>query len=247
MHDVYILGHRGASGTAPENTKAAFNQALQVGADGVELDVHLTKDKKLVVIHDERVDRTTDGIGYIKDLTLKEIKKLDAGSYFSPKYAGERILTLEEGLELTQSSNLINIEIKNIIIKYKYIEREVVNIIKKMNLESKVICSSFNHYSIALIKQLSPDIKTGLLYVSTLYQPWAYAESIGADAIHPQYYSVSSEIVNACHKNNIRVNVWSVDDKSAIKQMISNQVDTIITNYPEIALKILENNKQKYQ
>src|SRR6056297_1649122 len=152
MHSIYILGHRGASGMAPENTESAFKKALQSGADGVELDVHLTKDKELVVIHDERVDRTTDGTGYVKDLTLKEIKKLDAGSYFSPQFAGERILTLEEALELARSFKLINIEIKNMIIKYKDIERELLGTIKKMNLESKVICSSFNHYSVALIK-----------------------------------------------------------------------------------------------
>lgn len=241
MIKTLVLAHRGASKIAPENTEAAFQKAMQMGADGVELDVQLTKDKKLVVIHDERVDRTTNGIGYVKDLTLKEIKKLDAGSYFSPKFAGERILTLEEALELTRNSKLINIEIKNIIIKYKNIEREVVSIIKKMNLESKVICSSFNHYSIAMIKQLSPEIKTGLLYVSTLYKPWIYATTLGVEAIHPHYYSVSSEIVNDCHDNNIKVNVWTVDDKDAIKQMISNQVDTLITNYPEIALKILKN------
>ena len=244
MHNIYILGHRGASGTAPENTESAFKKALQGGADGVELDVHLTKDKELVVIHDERVDRTTNGTGYVKDLTLREIKKLDAGSYFSPQFAGERILTLEEALALTRSSRLINIEIKNIIIKYRDIEKEVISTIKKMNLEKKVICSSFNHYSIALIKQLSPEIKTGLLYVSTLYQPWIYAERIGADAIHPYYCSVSTNIIKECHRNKIKVNVWTVDDRDMIKKMIKNQVDIIITNYPEIALEILKHTEK---
>jgi len=240
MHNIYILGHRGASGAAPENTESAFKKAFQIGADGVELDVHLTKDKELVVIHDERVDRTTDGTGYVKDLTLREIKKLDAGSYFSSQFAGERILTLEEALELVRSFKLINIEIKNMIIKYKDIERELLSTIQGMNLESKVICSSFNHYSIALIKQLSPDIKTGLLYFSTLYQPWVYAERIGADAIHPYYLNVSSNIIKECHRNKIKVNVWTVDDRDMIKKMIKNQVDMIITNYPETALEILK-------
>jgi glycerophosphoryl diester phosphodiesterase len=241
MNNTLILAHRGASKIAPENTAAAFQKAFQVGADGIEFDVHLTKDKKLVIIHDERVDRTTNGIGYIKDLSLREIKKLDAGSYFSPEFAKERVLTLEEALEFARDFKLINIEIKNSIIKYQDIEKELIETIKKVNLESKILCSSFNHYSIALIKKLSPDIKTGLLYVSTLYRPWIYATSIGAVAIHPHHYSVSSEIISACHENNIKVNVWTVDDKKTIKQMISNQVDTIITNYPEIAIKILKN------
>ena len=234
-----IIGHRGGAAGYPENTFASFKKAVEIGADGVEFDVHLTKDKKLVVIHDERVDRTTNGSGYIKDLTLRELKNLDAGSYFSPKFAGERILTLEEALELTRSSNLINIEIKNNIIKYKQIEREVVSIIKKMNLESKVICSSFNHYSIALVKQLSPEIKTGLLYVSRLYKPWIYAKRMGVEAIHPHYYSLSSDIINHCHKNNIKVHAWTIDDKNALKQVISKGVDTIITSYPERALESL--------
>ena len=241
MSNANILAHRGASKIAPENTAIAFQKAFEIGADGIEFDVHLTKDKKLVVIHDERVDRTTNGIGYIKDLSLREIKKLDAGSYFSPEFAKERVLTLEEALEFARDFKLINIEIKNIIIRYQDIERELISIIKGMKLENRVICSSFNHYSIALIKNISPEIKTGLLYVSALYQPWIYAETLGAEAIHPHYYSISFDIINACHENNIKVNVWTVDDKNTIKQMISNQVDTIITNYPEIALKILKN------
>lgn len=239
MINTLVLAHRGASKIAPENTAAAFQKALQMGADGVEFDVHLTKDKKLVVIHDERVDRTTDGSGYIKDLTLRELKKLDAGSYFSQRFSGERILTLEEALESVRSSKLINIEIKNIIIKYKHIEKEVISIIKKMKLESKVICSSFNHYSIAMIKQLSPEIKTGLLYVSRLYKPWIYAKRMGVEAIHPQYYSLSSDIIIHCHKDNIKVHVWTVDDKNTLKQMIYKGVDAVITSYPDIALESL--------
>jgi len=210
MHNIYILGHRGASGTAPENTESAFKKALQNGADGVELDIHLTKDKELVVIHDERVDRTTNGTGYVKDLTLREIKKLDAGSYFSPQFARERILTLGEALEITNGCKIINIEIKNNIIRYPNIEEKIINIIKQKKLEDKIICSSFNHYSIHIMKKLASEIKTGLLYLSTLYQPWVYAKRIG------------------------------VDDRDMIKEMIINQVDIIITNYPEIALEILK-------
>jgi glycerophosphoryl diester phosphodiesterase len=240
MHNIYILGHRGASGTAPENTESAFKKALQNGADGVELDIHLTKDKELVVIHDERVDRTTNGTGYVKDLTLREIKKLDAGSYFSPQFAREKILTLGEALEITNGCKIINIEIKNNIIRYPNIEEKIINIIKQKKLEDKIICSSFNHYSIHIMKKLASEIKTGLLYLSTLYQPWVYAKRIGADAIHPYYFSVSSDIIKGCHKNKIKVNVWTVDDRDMIKEMIINQVDIIITNYPEIALEILK-------
>jgi glycerophosphoryl diester phosphodiesterase len=239
MHNVYILGHRGASGEAPENTRIAFKKAMQYGADGVELDVHLTRDKELVVIHDERVDRTTDCMGYVKDLTLSEIKKLDAGSYFSPRFSRERILTLEETLEIIKECKVINIEIKNNIIRYPNIEEKVINIIKEKKLEEKIICSSFNHYSVHTMKRLAPEIKTGVLYDSTLYQPWFYAKRLCADAIHPYYRSISIEIIESCHKNSIKVNVWTVDDKQMIKKMIKNQVDMIITNYPGKAFKIL--------
>ena len=238
MKPIYILAHRGASGTTPENTGIAFKKALELGADGIELDVHLTRDRELVVIHDEKVDRTTDGLGYIKDLTLTEIKKLDAGSYFSPQFARERILTLEETLELIRDCKVINIEIKNNIISYQDIEERTIIMIKKKNLEKKVICSSFNHYSIHRIKQIAPEIKTGLLYVSTLYQPWLYSRGLSAEAIHPYYQSISPEVIRICHRNNIEVNVWTVDEFHMIKKMIQNKVDMIITNYPDRALKI---------
>lgn len=243
MVNTLILAHRGASKIAPENTESAFRKALEIGVDGIELDVHLTKDKKLVVIHDERVDRTTKGIGYVKDLTLKEIKKLDAGSYFSPQFVGEKILTLEETLAIIKDCKLINIEIKNNIIKYDGIEEIIIDKIRKSKLTNKIICSSFNHYSIYRIKKIAPDIKTGLLYGSCIYQPWVYAKRIGVNAIHPYYHSISSDIVKLCHDNKIKVNVWTVDDREIIFKMIKNQVDAIITNLPDMALGILNRKK----
>lgn len=239
MVDTLVLAHRGSSKVAPENTESAFRKALEIGADGVEFDVHLTKDKKLVVIHDERVDRTTNDIGYVKDLTLKEIKKLDAGSYFSPQFTREKILTLEETFEIVKNFKLINIEIKNNIIEYDGIEEIIIDKIRKNKLANKIICSSFNHYSIYRIKEIAPDIKTGLLYGSYIYQPWVYAKRLGVNAIHPYYYSISSDIVKLCHDNKIEVNVWTVDDEEIIVKMIQNQVDAIITNFPDMALELL--------
>src|SRR5690554_5174035 len=153
MSDICIIAHRGASNIAPENTMIAFQKAYQIGADGVEFDVHLTRDGKPVVIHDERVDRTTNGIGYVKSLTLSEIKKLDAGSYFHPNYSEEKILTLEETLDLVKNFKIINIEIKNNLLEYKGIEEKVTNIIRDKKMEQKVICSSFNHFSMLKIKK----------------------------------------------------------------------------------------------
>jgi len=244
MSDTCIIAHRGASNIAPENTGIAFQKAFQIGADGVEFDVHLTSDGEPVVIHDERVDRTTNGIGYVKSLTLSEIKKLDAGSYFHTRYCGEKILTLEEALDLVKNFKIINIEIKNNLLEYNKIEEKVIKIIRDKKMEEKVICSSFNHCSMFKIKKIDPDINTGLLYISLLFQPWKYAQRVGAQAIHPYFISASREIVKRCHDNNVRINVWTVDKEKYIRKMIANKIDCLITNNPEIALSILKEIKK---
>ncbi len=240
MKKPYILGHRGASALAPENTGASFRLAIDSGADGVEFDVQMTKDNELVIIHDEKVDRTTNGKGYVKDFTLKEIKALDAGILFSKKYREEKILTLTEILEIVKDCNLINIELKNGLIKYPHIEGKVISTIRLYKLESKVIISSFNHYSIHKISKMAPDIMTGILYVGILYNPWNYARNIGAKAIHPYYLGISSDIIKQSHEHGIKVNVYTVNKEKDIVRMIEKGVDTIITDYPKIAISLIE-------
>ncbi|MDI3547141.1 MAG: glycerophosphoryl diester phosphodiesterase [Halanaerobiales bacterium] len=234
----YIIGHRGAMGSAPENTAISFRKALAAGADGVEFDVHMTKDNRLVVIHDERIDRTTDGRGWVKDLTLEEIKGVDAGSYYGPEFAGQRILTLEETLEIVKESRIINIELKNGPIFYPGLEERVIKVITDFRIKEKVIISSFNHYSIHKVKQIAPEVKCGLLYMAGLYQPWEYARNLGVEAIHPYFAGIIPEIVTRCHDHKIEVNVFGVNDEGLLTKMIKLGVDMLITDYPEKALRL---------
>ena len=233
-----IVGHRGAAGLAPENTSSSFNKAVEYGLDGVEFDVHMTKDNRIVVFHDEKVDRTTDGQGYIKDMTLGEIKKLDAGKFYNIEYRGEKVLTLEETLEIVKNFRIINIELKNSYIRYPGLEEKVLKIIYDNNIEEKVILSSFNHYSLGRVKELSPSIKTGALYMAGLYQPWVYAKKLGVDAIHPYYPAVTPEIIKKCHDQGIEVNVFGTNDENIIKNLMDNNIDMVITDYPERILKL---------
>ena len=237
----YILAHRGASALAPENTRASFQFAVDMGVDGVEFDVQMTRDNELVIIHDEKVDRTSDGQGYVKDFTLKEIKALDAGIWFSKKFKGEKILTLNETLKIVKECEMINIELKNGIIKYPYLEERVIHTVRSYHLEEKVIFSSFNHFSIHEISKIAPDIMTGILYISILYKPWDYAKQVGAKAIHPHYLGITGEIIERSHENGTKVNVYTVNEENDIIKMCKEGVDSIITDYPDRAIKLLKN------
>jgi len=242
MRKPIVIAHRGASGYAPENTLASFNKAISLGAEGIELDVHMSKDGYLIVCHDEKVNRTTDGKGYIRDLTLSEIKKLDAGSWFGKEYKNERLPTLNEVLDLIKTLDImINIEIKNGPIFYPGIEKALLDEIKKYKIEDKVIVSSFNHYSLVEIKKIDSNIKTGVLYMAGMVDPWKYALSLGADAIHPLFYNIVPEVVRGCYENNIMINPFTVNDSEHIETITRLGVSGIITNYPDRAIDIIKN------
>ena len=235
-----IIAHRGASKQAPENTMAAFTRALELNAGGLELDVHLSSDGHLVVTHDEEVGRTSNGKGLVKDKTFDELKSLDFGSWFSPKFRGEKIPELKEVLQLIAGwDGLLNIEIKNGPVFYPGIEKAVADEIRKYKLTHRTIISSFNHYSLVEIRKIDPEIKTAPLYAAGIYEPWDYARRLGACAIHPQFYGIAPEIVKGCRLNNIRINPYTVDRPEHIKAIAAAGVDGIITNVPDTALKIV--------
>ena len=168
-----IFAHRGSKGTHPENTLASFKEAVRVGSDGIELDVHLTKDGQLVVIHDETVDRTTNGTGEIRTLTLAEIKELDAGSWFHNKYAGEKIPTLEEVLLLLTElgfNGQLNIELKTDVIQYKGLVEKCLALQSAKDWPFAIVYSSFNPYTLVELKEANPSQEIGLLFES---KEWA--------------------------------------------------------------------------
>lgn len=204
--DLVIFGHRGYSGVAPENTMAAFEQAFIAGAQGIELDVHLTKEGELVVCHDETLDRTTDGSGLVEEKSLSELKKLDAGSWYGEDFKAQAIPTLREVLTLVVGKPyLVNIELKNSLIWYEGIEEKVVGLVQEMRLTEQVIISSFNHNSLVKVRQLDSTIKTGVLYDCVLVEPWEYGSRIGAASMHPSFLSINREIVEQCHEKGLKV------------------------------------------
>lgn len=229
-----IYAHRGASGVCPENTMAAFAKAIEMGAHGIETDVQMSKDGVLVLCHDERLERTTDGRGLLAEHTWEELRRLDAGSWFAPSFAGERLPRLEDLLALVAGTKLLlNLELKSGVVLYPGIEAKVVALIKDYGLRGRVLISSFNHFSLVEVKRLDPEIETGILYMEGLVDPWLYARHIGADALHPLFYGVRPEIVAGAHAAGLRVNAWTVDEPAQAKALIQAGVDGLITNHPD--------------
>lgn len=234
------FAHRGASGDYPENTLLAFEEAIKCGATGIELDVHKTLDNKIVVIHDEDIQRTYRGRGFVKDFTLKELKEFKNRSKISKDYQCE-IPTLEEVLKLLKDNEIIlNIELKTDEIQYDSIEEDVINLINKYKIRNRVIISSFNPQSIKKCKEIDKDIKTGLLYYKPIENIIEFAKGLMVDAIHPDLRLVSEDLIKEAHKNNLEVNVYTVDSPKYMRMLIAGNIDGIITDYPELLKEIIE-------
>ena len=236
------FAHRGASSDNPENTILSLKEGIKSGAKGLEIDVHKSKDNKLVVIHDEDVQRTFLGRGLIKDFTLEELKKFKNRKKLFRDNEECHIPTLEEVLELIKDIDiLLNIELKTDIINYEGIEEDVINLIRAYNLEDKIIISSFNHESIKKVKAIS-NIKTGILYESPIINVVEYAKDLGVDAIHPSLIVASEELIKEAHENNLKVNIFTVNNPMHMRLLIKNNVDGAFTDYPELLNEILEEN-----
>jgi len=235
MKKVINIAHRGFSGEYPENTMLAFRKAVEIGADGIETDLQMTRDGVIVICHDEKLDRTTDGSGLIRDYTYNELLKFDAGAKYREAFKGERIPTVDEFFNYVQDKNIfINLELKNSIINYQGLEKRVIDKIYEYKLEKNVIISSFNHYSMVKVKEYDTNIKTGLLCAATLYNPGKYVKDVGADAFHPFFPSVMNEGIVAEIKNQgIMINTYTVNEIEHMNKLISLGVDGIITNYPD--------------
>ena len=232
-----VWAHRGASGYAPENTLPAFALAVEQEADGIELDVQLTKDGEIVVIHDETLDRTTSGQGWVKDQTWKEIKRLDA-SGGQTGFASATVPTLADVFDLIADTTLtVNIEIKDSLIPYPGIVEKVLDLVGERDWEYRIVISSFNHLTLAHIRQLGSLIYTGVLFGDVLYEPWNYAQQLWATALHPNlaYVDHVPDMVAEAHNCLLEINTWTVNQVDDIDRMIEAGVDGIITNYPDLA------------
>ncbi|MDY0095556.1 MAG: glycerophosphodiester phosphodiesterase [Candidatus Vecturithrix sp.] len=235
-----VIGHRGAAGHAPENTLVSFQKALEFGVDMVELDIHMSKDGELIVMHDPRLERTTNGSGYIKDYTVKELKQFDAAQNFEA-YRGERIPTLQEVFDFAKERTTFAIEIKNCPILYPDIEKKLVRLIEQNDLVDNVIVIAFYHPSLKKIKEYNSEIITGILYAAGLVEPWAVAETVGADALHPNYVYTLADIVEAAHQRGYLVHPWTINSAEDMQRWIEYGVDGIASDFPDALAGLVKN------
>ena len=222
-----VWAHRGASGYRPENTLEAFELAIRQGADGIELDVHTSADGELIVMHDENVDRVTDGTGLIKDMTLAQLKELKVSTPAEPSGI-YHIPTLAEVLELMRTTDMmVNIELKNSICFYPGMEGKILKLVKEMNMEDQLIYSSFNHYSLLQLKQLDDHVQTGILFSDGWVNP--------AAVYHLKYPQFMEEVKRA----GLKMHVWTANKPEHIQLVKDAGAEAVITNYPDRALEIV--------
>ncbi|MZQ86140.1 glycerophosphodiester phosphodiesterase [Paenibacillus sp. 5J-6] len=231
-HQPIIIGHRGAAGVAPENTLRSFAVAFEQGAEGIELDVHLTKDGEIVVCHDGTLDRTTNGTGLICEKNWDEIKELDAGSWFSDAFIGERVPLLREVFEMVPRGFLINVEVK-----YAYegrMEKALLAFLRESGRMEDVVISSFDHKVIKRIKLAEPEVKVGLLYAANLIDHAAYAQQIGVEvhSLHPQHHHFEKEDGVSAAEAGLATYPWTVNVVRDFQKMIDAGVTGIITDFP---------------
>lgn len=243
-YPVTVIAHRGYRDVAPENTMSAFRKAYQIGVNMVELDVSLTKDREVAIMHDDTIDRTTNGKGNIEDKTLAELKELDAGSWFSPVFKGEQVPTLGEVLEFAKDKICVNIEIKSYTVEKRSqtgIEAKVVELIKKYDMKEHVLVSSFSQEALRRIKVIDPSVPTALLIVSDgiFNSQTSMAKKVNSDAINELYNFTRGSEIEKSQKNNLKVNVWTINDPHAMSELIDKKVDGLITDRPDLALKVL--------
>lgn len=235
-----VFAHRGACGYAPENTLEAFSLAMEQGADGIELDVQLTKDGVPVVFHDETVDRVTEGSGWLKDFTLSELKEFSVLDGKFDGYKECRIPTLKEVLELVKPGGMqVNIELKTGIYWYPEIEKKTVEVVKSCGMEERIIYSSFNHYSIQELKKIVPAAETAYLYSDVILDVEQYAKDTKVEGLHPAlYHAKMADFLERYVRSGLKVRVWTVNREEDIKELAEAGVEAVITNYPDRALCI---------
>jgi len=223
-----IMGHRGAPADEPENTLRSFARALAVGVAAVELDVHLTKDGRLAVIHDETLDRTTNGRGPVQDFTLAELKKLDAGR-------GEPVPSLEEVFDLVQGKAHLVVELKK-----PEAARALLNFFQARRAFEFATIISFWHPAVKALKQTEPRLSTGVLMVGCPVDPVGLARAADADALILQYAYVTPELVAAAHNHSLLVYVWNIDDTKTLKPYLTMNLDGIGSNRPGVLIEYLK-------
>jgi len=244
-----VVAHRGSSGTAPENTVAAFSQALDAGVSMIELDVQLSKDNRVVVIHDATVDRTTNGSGKVSEYDADTLLNLDAGSWFDEKYKGERIPLLEDALELIAPKALINIELKSTrIIRTAdtKIADATVDVVRKMGLIDRVLFSSFNHKLMKYLKEYEPGAHTGVIFHPVMHfgrMPSTLALPAQAEVFVCSKREVTRRRITDAVKHNIIIGVYGVDRAEDVKEMLAQGINVLVSDYPAMLVQHVHENE----
>ena len=238
---TYVWAHRGACGApigsspaanVPENTMPAFELAAELGADGVETDVHFSKDGKIVLMHDPKLERTTNGQGLVTDYTYEELLAFDFGIKIGKDFKGTRIPTMDELFELCRRTGMIvNVEIKS---NDPLMPAALDECAKKHNMQDGVLYSSFDHEQLARMLRVNPSAFVAPLYGFNMVNPWDYAANIPAKATHPRSNQLDlyPEYVDKCHALGVRVHPWTVDDPDEAVKLAAMGCDALITNQP---------------
>ncbi|MCI0554680.1 MAG: glycerophosphodiester phosphodiesterase [Anaerolineae bacterium] len=241
-----IFAHRGASAHAPENTLAAFEMALAENADGIELDVKLSADGHVVVIHDMTIDRTTGAHGRVRDLSLADLRALGAGSFFSEKFQSEKIPTLEEVFETFGKRTFINIELTNYNSPRDHLVESVCMLVKKFSLQERVMFSSYFGSNLSKARAYLPEVPRGLLALPGLLGAWArsFGFAFGKyQALHPNIKDATHQQVQRVHRLKRRIHVWTVNAAEDMRRLYNWGVDAIFTDDPALAVQVREESR----
>lgn len=235
-----VFGHRGAKDYAPMNTLPAFALAAEQGADGIELDVHRTRDGHVVVVHDFTVDATTNGSGRVTEMTLDELKALDAGSWFGDAFRGVTIPTLDEVFEAVGDSLLVNVEIKSKAVETDGVEQAVADVIARHDMTRRVIVSSFNPLTLNRFRDILPQVPIGFLYQAGMsIDTEEVMKQLGLkhEARHPHHSMIDAAYMAWAITEGYRVNAWTVNDAARAVELRELGVDAIITDAPDVILQ----------
>ena len=236
-----VFAHRGVSAQAPENTLVAFQLALDQKVDGIELDVQLSADDQVVVIHNSRIDHTTNGKGAVRKLDFQTLRKFDAGSWFSPEFVGERIPSLDEVLNLVRDKLILNIELKSSGFPGDRLPKKVSEVVLHHGLEKKIIFSSFSPWTLLRIKKLLPEVSIGLLMFPGLLGAIARMVFSGSKKYyshHPHFSSVTPKMLRQAKMKGRKVIAYTVNESEDIRRLFDMGIDGIITDNPELGMKI---------
>ena len=232
--------HRGFAGKYPEDTMLAFEKAIrEPGCDGITIDVQLSKDGEVVIIHDTTLDRTALNMtGNVRAYTLEELKKADVSGSFAGKVAPQRIPTLREYLEFTKPLGTKTIiELKTEVFEYQGIEQKVIDLVKEFDVMDSVMIASCNHYSVKRAKELCPEIRCGCLCHSWILDAGSYVKSVGADCYLPNFAQCTKENVDRIHSQGAEIYTWTVNQDFDVQKLIEVGVDGILSDFPDLVTK----------